>query len=1280
MSNSESNINEKNILDAINIVNLAVNIPADARDSILNKYENINSFIGNNTIGYTKLLNKTFLTVLIDSSINKLGPSTFEQTYPNLTSMLFNESNSIYDNNRLKSILGNYSKLKGLADKNNIAIQSSVEPSDISDALKTWDLQVIDAKELEEELENSTGEEVNILDNIEIGDIEDIDNIDIFDNIEDIEIPDITDNIDITDGDDNTDSENTDSNETESDSNETESDSEKEDTETVADKEKKEKISKDFGGIINKAADTLVNIMSALYADGFAAMPQEGIYINNNDSTPLIRLSNKSGSDKVTAKKDSFSAYDMMITKVLTSSYPQLGSVIDTDKDAIPSLEKLAGKEGVCHLIHLQFQSANVDYCTGRNSIRKWITETQLGSNYKNSDDWIKNNIKGKSRKLTSFKSMIKPWYRWCIKNMILDALVEVGVESLNDIEKANSVIEVINRALRNVIVVQERDINKSTETINKIVIKVSTSRALDIDKTISLLESSLNLCGDNTIKIKEIAHDNYDKYGVLTLSIQFADDVASSSDMFACDIIDRIIESGNTPSWDHALLGKKEDGTYFFWDDFTGSAEPFKRNYTIYAGSRSGKGVMTSTLIASAMCDGRHVFYTDGKPENGACLGEIAWAANKEAYVFDGQAVGKKPFQGFMEEYTFGVRKPNEVADYIDKLPRCLFENKEYFKREDQKVFLGVMRYLKSLQLCSVIVNKRAGAELPMNDWQIWIFDEMTDMSNNEKKIRAIFARYVRDKTGVAPVAEEKPGYYRIDLSKVKEKQLDKNSDSYDEGLAYIAKWNKWTSAIVHLTSNLSTISIGKANTNLIFIFQEATWISRDENVTTIAKVVKALKSTKIIGRNALANACGDYGDGPAQKSEWYKTVQSGEGWWAISESADARTSKMHLFKPYKVWTTPIDSNGDRDPNAPKDNPKYVGPYIKKLLGSNGIDPAEVLNEAYEYANDAVVSLGYADSIKEYIYDCTNFAVDNIDISFEALRKEYENGGPDGDLESESSSEQGLGGSSSGGISIPYEEDEEPEEQDDSKSASITGSTGSAGSNISDKEAFADFERPEGRKEKVIRDIKFTTVNRLRAGDYSKEELLNYFNKYGLFNTVRKNIFTYSDRGKNHMNGLFGAVIYIGNYVYLCGELGVTTSTILDEAYNKIQCGNDRDYKNCMLIGMIKSFEDGTLQFDTMPSKEMLRAWINKYSQTNQTNQTSQTSWAAGNSGLNTGSESNTIGLVDSMTESEAESLSVRILRLSEEVVRNRNWTAQQLLDFQVSLLLKLNRAGKSR
>lgn len=922
--------------------------------------------IDNNLANFGILFNKTLFLSVLGST-----PRTELLEYKNLHKILTVMDNKFPDKNVTARYEALHGEIEKLLKEHGGSSSECQNIEMVSQALKTFGM---DETEL-------TDEEAAILDDDDLGDIE-IDESELFDSDDDIDIE-TEDNDDIN----------------------IDEDGEPEETET--EKEKKAEISKLFTALINQNVSVLANVLSGIYESGFSAMPHAGLLVNNGSNSPLIKLkeSIKEGTfNNMQTVPDEGTAFDFMIMQTICAKLPELSKYanVSDGKNAIPDINELMNANMVCTALHLQFQSAHIDYCTGITSIKKWITETKVkkDSEFTDAEDWIKKKNHG-HRRLCAFKD-VRSWYEWCLKNIMVESLIKAGVESLADMDKAVAVLSALSKNIKNVIAVSDRAIGEVEE------IKICSDSNIPVDDIINSLKDKLNIGNTNAIDIKQIAKENFSKNNVLTLSIVYDSKKANSSSLFAHEIINRLADAGSLPSWDNALLGKKEDGSYLFWQDFTGSAEPYKRNYTIYAGSRSGKGVMTSTLVASAMCDKRHIFYTDGKPENGACLGEIAWAEGKEAYVFDGQASGKKPYQGYMENYTNGIRQPDEVAAYIEKCPPELFTNRSYFTREAQQKFLGVMRYLKSLQLCATIATMRASNKLPMDDWQVWIFDEMTDMSNNEQAVRAIFARYVRNKTGAKDLSEEDQAYYRIEFNKMKPEQIDKSSDKYDAGLAYIREWTKWTSSIRHLASNLSTISMGKANMNLIFIFQEATWIAKAKNITTIGKVVNALKSTKIVGRNALANACGEYGEGSTVKSDWYAKIQSGGQWWAISNGADIRTSSVTLFKPYNVWTTPLNSDGDKDPNGarPGEEERYLGAYIRNLLGRAGVNPADLLQESYDYANNAVQTLGYAESIKEYIYDCSNFAVDKTDPSYAALHDEYNDTDDYGDSDFSSSSD----------------------------------------------------------------------------------------------------------------------------------------------------------------------------------------------------------------------------------------------------------------------------------
>ena len=1250
---------EQILLSSINMANLAVNMPESLKLDILQKYEtlaqakavNNNSIVNDNMFNFQVLMNKTLFLTLVQTR----KPVDLAQ-YTNLNNMLQLAIKDCGGNRSISAFNKLYNELSKDITTNGGTINLTPSADDVQTAIQTFGVEHV---EDEGNLDN-----IEDIDNIDT-DISDDDLLGVdTDELFDVDDPELEDS-DISVGDESAFAEDEIDLDNEEETTETNEDKAVDDTESK--KEARENVQKLYEAQINQVADTLVKILSALYKNGFDAMPQEGLYINNNGNSPLIKLDK---SNNIRTESDCGSIYDFRVMKAIMGLYPQLGMYYPLNKnekgsfEAVPSFKYLAEKSAVCHMLHLQFQSANIDYCTGKNSIHTWITETQLkDSGCANAEEWIKTKNHG-SRRLTSFKKMVQPWYRWCIKNLIVDSLVEFNVTSLEDFEKATGVIETINRALRNVVVVQERNINKKKNTAEKTDIKISTSTGLDSQAIINALESTLNIAGNSSIKVKELAHENFEMYGVLTLSIEYDADAANASDLFAYEIVDKLIESGNTPSWSNALLGKKEDGTYFFWDNFMGSAEPFRRNYTIYAGSRSGKGVMTSTLIASALCDRKHVFYTDGKPENGACLGEIAWKEGKEAYVFDGQAMGKRPFGGYMETYTNGMRQPDEVASYIEKCPRKLFENRSYFTSEGQKKFLGVMRYLKSLQLCATIVAKRAGGDLPADDWQIWVFDEMTDMSNNEMFVREQFARYARQHTGAKELSPDDTGYYKIDLSKAKKEQMDPSSDKYDEGLDYIQKWVKWTSSIRHLTSNMSTISMGKANMNIIFIFQEATWIQEHKKITTIGKVVAALKSTKIVGRNALANACGEYGDANTQKAAWYSKVNSGGGWWAISESADLRNSSVTTFKPYKVWTTPlIPGTDDRDPNGDFDNPKYLAGYIGKLLGSIGVSAADLLQESFDYANQAVQTIGYAGSLKEYIYDCTNFAVNMEDNSYDNLHNELN--GENCDEEEDVISTFNYTDTPTGFS------DSDDDTLDFGTPAGVNTGAPQTISNMTDEDAFADFgggqTRPASRQETAIPN--FTKTSVLMSKNFSDEALMGYFNKYRLSQKLMTNSYNYSDRTpQTNTRGLALAVIIIGNYVYITEKLGLGQQQVIANAYNNINAGRNGDYSYSFLLGIIDSLKDGSLQYDKMPTQDQMRVWASKYIAVQQ-----------GNTGQSFGQQAQTQNPIDTsdvqneQPSSNMEDIGARVLRLSQQICIERNWTAQQLIDFQNQVLLQM-------
>lgn len=756
---------------------------------------------------------------------------------------------------------------------------------------------------------------------------------------------------------------------------------------------RKKKISSITEGLRSTFVKTMMDTLRLLYSTGFSGFPEEGIMISNKDNSPILHIDYRT--NKVVYKKmDTGLINDYSINKAILETVPMLKNVYISDeneKEPVPNvnyfIEHLTNPS-VCYELHLQLQSANIRYSKGKTSISKWIKETKGMS----VEEWVDkyNNCKMILQKWSD----VEKWYIWTLETIFIDALMQYEKNgnklegTLEELNIYSQISAALVASLKNIIVVAERD-NKKFSSID---LRVSASTPLDFTEIENSVNKTLNIGGTNIIKCVEKSKNDKN---VVFFTVIFDEKEATKGNLFAGDVIDKFIESGNKPSWGHALIGKKEDGSLFFWDKFMDakSAGPESRCYTIYAASRSGKGTMTSTLVASALADKRQVFYTDGKPENGPVMGMVAWEKGKEAYVFDGKPMGMDPFSGYMEKYTNGLRKEGEIGKYLYELPKCLFES-EGFTHEIHLKFLGLMRYLKSLNLCAEILHGRAeGGEngLPKDNWQIWIFDEMTSMSSNEKDIRVLFAKYCAKK-GVPflskTVSKSKEAAEKVltglDYKTLKPDILNPNSPSYDAGIAYIGMWSNWCNQLLGKISEANVISLGKADANLIFIFQQPDWLRGHGSITTIGKIVNSLQSTKIVGRGGIVAESGEYGDDTLKRKHWKQQIDiEGAGNWAMSSGRDIRNCEVTLFKPFNIWTVPL-KNGkmSTDSLSEEEANHYFKGYINKLLGAFGDDPSEIIESAYLYADNAVKQLNLLkgenrNDLKDYLYDCINLTMD---------------------------------------------------------------------------------------------------------------------------------------------------------------------------------------------------------------------------------------------------------------------------------------------------------------
>ena len=201
---------------------------------------------------------------------------------------------------------------------------------------------------------------------------------------------------------------------------------------------------------------------------------------------------------------------------------------------------------------------------------------------------------------------------------------------------------------------------------INKLVLRLGENGNSLFKKTV---EDVLNINVDNDKRI--VCSPPNDTGGVLEFFIKMNDDLYEGSPLFAYKALDSVKRKGKGGKnvkkeleWKTLIIGRKEDGKILSMPPtFTE-----RTAHLIIAGSRSGKGVMTMNMLASAICSKKLLFYLDRKPDIGALLLKFtnnrACVVNCGAYSPDYDITNKLSEEEVLKRCpTYGTRIPDYVA-----------------------------------------------------------------------------------------------------------------------------------------------------------------------------------------------------------------------------------------------------------------------------------------------------------------------------------------------------------------------------------------------------------------------------------------------------------------------------------------------------------------------------------------------------------------------------------------------------------------------------------------
>lgn len=407
-------------------------------------------------------------------------------------------------------------------------------------------------------------------------------------------------------------------------------------------------------------------------------------------------------------------------------------------------------------------------------------------------------------------------------------------------------------------------------------------------------------------------------------------------------------------------LLGTHNNRAYYLPFDLAKDQATNKHLFTMYAASRAGKGNLTLTILAQALKAGIDVAYVDCKPETGPALGQLAWLNNLEAFVFNGTASGLAPYSGPMEDHAGQMR--TNYLELAGSVPSAI-------TKPVAEKFRTFLPYLKSLYVC--MLASRLRARQPGTYGQqssLWVFDEVQAASKLEKELNEL-------------VADE--------LKNLKAKQKVRKGETVpagvDEAIAYIEAYEMLKTAIRTEIEQFITVSLGKAKMTVFFIFQEPSWIKTNQKApgSLIADFVDKIggNSTKLIGRNAIKEACGSYGNANVLNKTWYRQICASAS-WALYEGPvkDGDVPPTLIFKPYDVWGCPLAPNGEaQSPEemkatlASEDGLRYFQRVVQELVGTD--NAAQILNRTYNGMLPVVQSFTDVPEVKNYIYnvECTS-------------------------------------------------------------------------------------------------------------------------------------------------------------------------------------------------------------------------------------------------------------------------------------------------------------------
>lgn len=507
---------------------------------------------------------------------------------------------------------------------------------------------------------------------------------------------------------------------------------------------------------------------------------------------------------------------------------------------------------------------------------------------------------------------------------------------------------------------------------------------------------------------------DTMVRNGVLTTILLFNESMYYNYPLFAYTSLEAIKRTGKI-DWGSVILGVKSDDRIARINLKDNKAAVI----SMLAGTRSGKGVMTLNLIASAMACGYPILYMDCKPEMSRDLWQLANKYGKEMFAFDGAP-----------DSMIDVDRKVDIGYDTGNLPEPFVKCMEQWPSGGVQGFARFTCYVRGIEFLNLLIRERAAATAQGGslldelggERLLFVLDELENFFKGWGSLKA----HVETLLGI---------YEEEQIMNGTIKKADKNMNPFRQ---YWSKYRNWVKTQFLQLNALSTGKMSQANIN-IFVIAQTVEIDKlwDKELSPLVGGIIKKMSLRICG-NGTSGGEGSYTYGTGKLSDSQKSLLT-NWYFAVSKKAATNvleTDNVDMVRPYFLLPRLYNEDGseskalqdlrsgtlDKFPEVADEITGEDGRimpeiafegYVQSLLGGDKNIIGNTLGCGWDIATKLIGAKAGTD-IVSFMYNLTNFSIfqnDNaVDMGDEdlVLPEEASNSGWLADEEEEQWEENG--------------------------------------------------------------------------------------------------------------------------------------------------------------------------------------------------------------------------------------------------------------------------------